>query len=63
MQIKYTLFDAAVLLLGLAAGVDAFDASNATLEEFSSYALNVSKARVANSTGCSLDKISVRKYW
>lgn len=42
-----------------------FDRHNATLDDFSEYALNVAKSRLgaSNATLCTADKLSVRKSW
>lgn len=41
----------------------AFDASRATLNEYASHALEVAKARMANSTTCTAENLTVRKLW
>lgn len=42
----------------------AFDVTAATLDEVAAYALEVAKARVANSTtSCTAENLTVRKLW
>lgn len=40
-----------------------FNASTATLDDFASHALEVAKSRIANSSTCTADKLTVRKLW
>lgn len=41
-----------------------FDLASATLQQINDYALSVAKSRISgNSTGCTSDKLVVRKYW
>lgn len=58
---------AAPLVKRQEASSPSFDRSNATLDEFSEYALGVAKSRVAASSNsnstCTADKLSVRKSW
>lgn len=40
-----------------------FDRYNATLDDFSTYALSVAKSRLVSNSSCTADNISVRKSW
>lgn len=40
-----------------------FDRYNATLDDFSAYALDVAKSRLTANSTCTADNISVRKSW
>lgn len=71
MHFKLALSSGLILAGGSAASptrTDAtsqtFDVANATLQQINDYAVSVAKARIpANSTGCTTDKLIVRKYW
>lgn len=76
MQLKQSQsFTYTAVLLGLATLADAsplqkahprttaFDASSATQADFAANALEVAQSRVANSSTCSSENISVRKLW
>lgn len=41
----------------------AFDPTSATQDEFASHALEVAQSRIANSSTCNAETISVRKPW
>lgn len=66
-----SVWGSGLVLAGLSAAApnaqvarQSFDVSNATLQEINDYALSVAKSRIsANSTGCTAEKLIVRKYW
>lgn len=69
MQLTQTL-NTALLLSGVATATaikrqlePSFDRYNATLDDFSEYALSVAKSRIASNATCTADKLSVRKSW
>lgn len=76
MQLKQSQsFVSTAVLFGLASLADAsplqkaypretaFDPTSATQDEFASHALEVAQSRVANSSTCNAENISVRKPW
>lgn len=40
-----------------------FNSSTASLDDYASYALEVAKSRIANSTTCTAENLTVRKLW
>lgn len=58
-----TLADASPLQKTNPRATTAFDPSSATQAEFASHALEVAQSRVANSSTCSSENITVRKQW
>lgn len=66
MQLPQVI-NAVLLLAGISSASQIkrqnFDRYNATLEDFSEYALGVAKSRIATNSTCTADKVSVRKSW